>query len=855
LPAIWNIPYARNPFFLGRENELTQIRYRLQVGQAMALSQPQAIGGLGGIGKTQLALEYAYRYHQDYIAVLWAHAENTQELISSYVAIASLLRLPERDVKEQNIAVQAVKIWLQTHRDWLLILDNADDLALLPEFLPPVLGGHLLLTTRTIATGRLAHRLEIETLPPESGALFLLRRAALLAPDATLEHTTHEERELALQISQELGGLPLALDQAGAYLEETGTNLISYWQIYQQHRDEMLRRRGGLVTDHPAPVATTWLLSFQQVEEKNPAAADLLRVCAYLSPDAIAEEILTAGASLWGSVLSSVAGDAFQLNQVIEVLLAYSLVRRDPKAKTLSIHRLVQAVLQDIQKEDERRIWAKRVMLAVNAAFPEPEYGIWSQCERLLPHALLAIQYIETDQIVSEEAGRLLHEVASYLNSRARYSEAEALYQRALQIREQLLGLEDPQTADSLDGLANLYRDQGKYVQAKQLYQRALQIREQLSEPKHLLVANSLNNLAILYKEEGKYIEAEALYQQALTIREQQLGSEHLLVATSLNGLALLYKEEGKYVDAEPLYQRALQIQEQQLEPEHLLIATSLNNLAILYWIQGKYAEAEQLYQRSLAISEQAYGEDHPERATDYNNLGIIYCEQGKYKESIPLLQQALRIWEHHLGVEHPHVARALNNLAELYTIVGEKYGEAETLYKRALHIWSLQLEPEHPDGANPLNGLAELYCKQSRYVEAEPLYQRALTILEQHLGLEHPLVAYSLSGLANLYRDQGKYGEAEPLLQRALHIRQHGLGSKHPETAETMHDLARLWEEQNNNEDAFIWYTQALTIREQVLGAQHPKTIETRTRLIALLHALGQHEKAARFEMDLASS
>jgi len=132
LPAIWNIPYARNPFFLGRENELTQIRYRLQVGQAMALSQPQAIGGLGGIGKTQIALEYAYRYHQDYIAVLWAHAENTQELISSYVAIASLLRLPERDVKEQNIAVQAVKIWLQTHRDWLLILDNADDLALLP---------------------------------------------------------------------------------------------------------------------------------------------------------------------------------------------------------------------------------------------------------------------------------------------------------------------------------------------------------------------------------------------------------------------------------------------------------------------------------------------------------------------------------------------------------------------------------------------------------------------------------------------------------------------------------------------------------------------------------------------------
>ena len=206
LPAIWNIPYPRNPFFLGRESELTQVRQRLQAGQTTALSQPQAISGLGGIGKTQLALEYAYRYHQDYQAVLWAHAESTDALISSYVAIASLLRLPEQEAKEQEVIVQAVKTWLQIHRDWLLILDNADELTLLLDFLPPSLGGHLLLTTRATATGRLAHRLEIETLGPAHATLFLLRRAARLSPDADLIQAMPQEREQAQAICQELGG-------------------------------------------------------------------------------------------------------------------------------------------------------------------------------------------------------------------------------------------------------------------------------------------------------------------------------------------------------------------------------------------------------------------------------------------------------------------------------------------------------------------------------------------------------------------------------------------------------------------------------------------------------------------------
>jgi TIR domain len=186
LPPIWNIPYPQNPLFIGREELLTQLTAILHMGQPTALSQPQAITGLGGIGKTQVALEYAYRYRREYQAVLWAQADTREALTLSYLSISALLNLPEQGEQESARIVTAVKNWLQIHGNWLLILDNADDLTLARDFLPPSMSGHVLITTRAHATGRFAHRLEVDVLPSEQGMLFLLRRAGRLFPDTTL---------------------------------------------------------------------------------------------------------------------------------------------------------------------------------------------------------------------------------------------------------------------------------------------------------------------------------------------------------------------------------------------------------------------------------------------------------------------------------------------------------------------------------------------------------------------------------------------------------------------------------------------------------------------------------------------
>src|SRR5436305_2004012 len=299
-------------------------------------------------------------------------------------------------------------------------------------------------------------------------------------------------------------------------------------QVYQQRRRVLLQQRRARVSDHAEPVATTWSLSFQRVEEKNGAAADLLRMMAYLAPDAIPETIIIEGASHLGPLLAPVAADPFELGQAVEALRGYSLIQRDPGTQTLVVHRLVQAVLRDSMESEAEEEWKRRVVRAVNAASPKvQEVSQWPACEQWLPHALMCAIWIDQENMAILEAARLLNNAAYYLDDRARYMEAEPLYVRALKISEEQLGASHPDTATSLNNLALLYNNQGKYSEAELLYVRALKIREEQLGASHPQTAGSLNNLALLYKTQGKYSEAEPLFVRALKISEEQLGASH----------------------------------------------------------------------------------------------------------------------------------------------------------------------------------------------------------------------------------------------------------------------------------------------------------------------------------------
>jgi tetratricopeptide (TPR) repeat protein len=814
LSPYWHLPYQRNPFFTGREEVLQRVHEALHQQQSALLSQSSALSGLGGIGKTQTAIEYAYRYANDYTAVFWISAETTESLTSSFLALAEVLNLPERHDHEQQRVISAVLRWLNTHSDWLLVFDNVEDIELVKSFLPSSRGGSLLFTSRRKALGITAQALNLHQMTLEEGMRLLLHRARLLEPTASLEQLDEHERAAAQELVTLMDGLPLALDQAGAYIEETQCRLSDYLHLFQASSLDLLDEREGYA-DHPISVARTFTMIFERLEHDQPLAAELLTVCAFLAPEAIPEEFFLEGAEYLGPTLEMLATDQLAFQRAIKALLSYSLLQRHGDTHTVTIHRLVQVVLKGRLSDTVQRIWGKRVVEAMTHLFPseeETQANYWQVGGRLLPHALVCLGFSEQWNEDKTLSISLMNHVAACLGKRAQYAEAESLFERALRQGEQVLG------------------------------------------PKHLLVAEVLHGLANLFGEQGKHGEAEPLFQRAIHIREQILGVEHPLVAKSLDRLGYFSWEQGKYEQGERVLLRSIHIFERVSDPRYSLAAAyPLTSLGVLYKQQGKDEQAESLFQRAIYTWEQAPGSDHPQLVFPLNNLGTIYMQQGKYEQAESLYRRAVQIGEQALGPDHHRLALPLHNLGEIYALQG-KYEQAEPLFQRALHIEEQAKGSDHPNLAYPLTSLGELYVSQGKYGQAEPLLQRALHMWEQAVGPQYLLVSYPLEGLGKLHLEQGKYQRAESSFLRSLAIRQQHLGQQHPDVAETLHDLAQLRQAQQQDTEALTLYQQALTIREQALGADHPRTRETRTAYAQLLRELGREEEAVGVEGRIPS-
>ena len=291
-------------------------------------------------------LEYAYHYSQEYQAVFWVNTDPQGDTLADFVTIAQVLDLPEKNEPDQARILAAIKRWLQQHERWLLLFDNIEVIAAVNAIIPETGKGHILITTRSQATGSIAIPHEIEPWDAQVGAKFLLQRAKMMPQDAPPEYVNSPEGKIAQEISRLLGGFPLALDQAGGYIEETKRNLSDFLALYQRRRAALLSRRGKFSSDHPDSVTTTFSLAFEKVEHSHPEAAELLRLCAFLHPDAIPEEIIVEGAAHLSPDLQIIASDPFELDAALEALLEFSLIRRHPSTRTMSIHRLVQDVLK-----------------------------------------------------------------------------------------------------------------------------------------------------------------------------------------------------------------------------------------------------------------------------------------------------------------------------------------------------------------------------------------------------------------------------------------------------------------------------------------------------------------------------
>jgi len=664
---VWAVPEQRDMFFTGRDDVFQSLRELLVPGSTTALTQ--AISGLGGIGKTHTAVEYAHRFHRYYEAILWLQADSWEVLGSGCMELAEELGFPEQ--KEANQAIAEVQHWLRKRRHWLLILDNVENpQEILPMFVPTRHQGCVLVTTRVHNLEPLAQTQVLPTMPEREGVLFLLRRTKRIAPKAELEKVSPDQYDEAKQIWQLMDGLPLALDQAGAYILETGCSFSAYREQYTRRHTELLNQRGKRVIGHEEPVTTTFSLALERVEASIPVAADMLRVCALLHNEAIPEEFFEIGAQHLGPHFSAVK-EYWDL--ALGVLLDYSLVQRHPETKTLSLHRLAQLVLVDTMDEQTQQQWAERTVRMVSHLFPTIDGVKRQPAQRYILHAQACAKLIDQWSMEHAQAARLLHEAGSYFSMVAQYEQAEPLLKRGLEIREYALGSEHPDVAASLNNLALLYQAQGKHEQAGPLLIHALKIIEQAEGPEGPHVSAALTNLTLSHQAQGKYEQAEALLLRALNIDLRRFGPEHREVATDLNNLAELYRTQGKYEQAENFCLSALAIREHMLGAKDPHTISSYNNLALIFYKQGKYSQAESLYQRILTTFEEAYGSEHPDLATSFGNLALLYEDWGKEEEARQFYQRALAIDVRMLGTDHPTTLSIQGRYATLLRRVNEK--------------------------------------------------------------------------------------------------------------------------------------------------------------------------------------
>lgn len=597
LPSVWNVPHLRNPNFTGREELLGELQQALNSGQPAALTQ--TLHGLGGVGKTQLATEYAYRRQHLYDTVWWMRSEEPAALAADYAALAEKLGLPEANLPEQKLAVAAVRDWLGQNGNWLLIFDNARTREEVKDYLPLGATGHVIITSRDPNWRGVAHPLQVPVLPPDKAIEFLLQR------------TSQTDADAAAALAHALGYLPLALEQAGAYVETTGQPLAEYARLFEQHHQRLLQR-GTPSTGYQATVATTWDISFDEVRKHTPAAQDFMNLCAFLAPDDIPLDLIREGTEHLPEPLAAAVKDPLTFDEIIIALRRYSLI--DRSGDTISIHRLVQLVLRDRLPEDATKLWAEAAVELVDEAFPEQSDDVrtWTVCSKLFPHALVVIEHAKALQVSNQSLGRLFNQAGLYLDARAEFDEAKKMYEHAIVVAEETCGSDVSALASCLGNLGTLLHHQGDWSGAQVYIERALKIDEAAHGPEHPKVAIRLNNLGNVLRKLGDLEGALTYYDRALTINETQYGPSHPTVAIRLNNIAVVLYDRGDFVGARSHFERSLEITKAEYGEEHPNVAILLNNLGRVLEKQCALADARSHYERALYIFRKFFNEEHP---------------------------------------------------------------------------------------------------------------------------------------------------------------------------------------------------------------------------------------------------
>ncbi|PCD20337.1 hypothetical protein AU210_016204 [Fusarium oxysporum f. sp. radicis-cucumerinum] len=875
-PPFASIPYLHDPTFVERGDILDQIGR-----QCSEPASRVAIVGLGGVGKSQLAIEFAHRFaaRSAETWVFWVHASTQARVMEGFQSIADKVKLIGRNRPDADV-LQLVFDWLSNGRNgkWLLVLDSADDSDVwlhstsgdkddrrkLVEYLPQSPNGSILVTTRDKdlafrVTGIHQTIHEIGPMTQEEALVLLENRFGTLS-----------DVNAAADLVRSLDLVPLAISQAAAYIQRRAprTSLVQYLDEFRQSESKRVKLlshdagdlRRDLRQDGGASnaILTTWQVSFDHIRCKRPSAADLLSLMSFFNRQGIPESLLRPPKDSYNATQSigpedkidtdsqgsdDETGNEFEDDAAI--LRDYCLIVLSEDANTFEMHGLVQlSTRRWLKTHGLQDKFLGQYITVMVSSFPTGDYENWTRCRPLFAHVEAAAEYRPSEDSVRKIWSSLLHNGGRYAWSQGRYNVAEQMLSRGRRTREKLLGKDHEATLASISLLALVYSDQGRWADAEKLQVQVLETRKMKLGEDHPNTLTSMNNLALTYRNQGRWADAENLQVQVLETRKTKLGEDHPKTLTSMNNLALTYRNQGRWADAEKLQVQVLETRKRKLGEDHPDTLRSMSNLALVYSDQGRWADAENLQAQVLETRKTKLGEDHPHTLMSMNNLAMTYRNQGRWADAENLQMQVVETFKTKLGADHPDTLTSMGNLASVYRNKG-RWADAEKLQVQVLETSETKLGADHPHTLTTMNNLASVYSDQGRWADAENLQAQVLETRKTKLGEDHLNTLMSMGNLASVYSDQGRWADAENLQAQVLETRKTKLGEDHPHTLMSMNNLAMTYRNQGRWADAENLQMQVVETFKTKLGADHPDTLTTMNNLALTWKSQGRHEEA----------
>lgn len=809
-PEVWGQVPQRNMNFTGRETLLEELRTGLDTAVTAVL--PHALHGLGGVGKTQVAIEYAYRNMSSYDIVWWIPADQPELVRSSLAALAPHLGLPPVSATGVQDAANAVLNALRRGKPysrWLLIFDNADQPEDVNQLIPRG-PGHALVTSRNHRWQGIVDTIPVNVFSRAESVQFLAKRVPKAISSAAAD-----------QLADELGDLPLALEQAGALQAETGMPAQEYLELLQEHAREVLTE--SKPSEYPVPMTAAWRISVGKLSDANSAALELLRCCAFFGPEPIPRDVFRHGLQEPGSKLTEILASPIILARVIRDIARFALATIDPSTRTIQVHRLIQALLRDDLSADDQAQFRHEVHLLLASAAPADPYDEtkWPRFAELVAH----IAAPQVNRCQDPGVRKFALDMIGYLYRSADYPSARVFAERFLRQWTVDSGEDHPDVLVLRRYLGNVLRDQGEYQAANDMVGPALEQARHVFGPSHEVTLDLATSHGADLRALGEFAAAQELDEHSVRLSEEVFGPAAPETLRARDSLALDYGLMGEYVACRDLHQRTYLEQSQaSVGVTKIDVLASWGGLSRAVRLAGDYNAARLLAEDAYEFGRQELGPDNPWTLWTGKELSISLRVSGESQADLELASDLLGRFERQLGRGHPDTLAMANGLANTLRTVGqieEALARAEDVMARYPEVFIAG----HPFQHGCAGNLAILRRLHGEAEAARALNESALAGLEAKLGQDHD---YALSVAVNLASDLAALGEpraARELGEDTLRRLRVSLGDKHPVTMECAANLALDLRADGAVDAADHLAREASAVLAEALGADHPDT------------------------------